>query len=598
MGHLHRYDPAFFYGVKTNRQGGRNVQYPLDQTQGMIFVSDPNFSKVRFFFKGEYRYEIDGYISAINRNRVLAVGVNGATAWVRFYKIGIDTAELLGEVSVPKNGSTYTRINRIELDSQGNVVLSLYQTLSSSALISICGLAQDGTVLFNETNGNGYANNRTFFNSIVTTLDGFSYWCARSTVLPGGLLVQKRDLEGELVSETKLEILSTDEIGMASVIDKRREFLFTDIRRVSGTRELVKIDLSTLSPVAYLDMGSDTITIEHSAISLDDEYIYYGLGNGNIYRCTHDLTGNELIFQVEGGHPVDTVYADQFGNIYVAYGYTIGLTEYTKVLLVRSNGDQIEVANRSGNNLKGSFDPGCRSLAPRPFPNPTPLPVPVIENVIVGEDNVRVTLEEITEVIVKSYKWYVDGEFVASTKVPEYTFEGLVIGQGYEVTIQITDNLMNSSELSEPTVISLVEPNRYWRLKINSNNGDANFVGTIEFELYDEEGGTKFSHQEGVIVTSPVYVEDLAKVNDGDINTGAKAYKKGYPLYIQYEMPNPIEVGYYGVGAWVNATGLAARSPRDWELQKSNDGELWETVHTALDQEGWARWQIRRFTIE
>lgn len=137
-------------------------------------------------------------------------------------------------------------------------------------------------------------------------------------------------------------------------------------------------------------------------------------------------------------------------------------------------------------------------------------------------------------------------------------------------------------------------PHRFYRLTVTANNGGG-LIGISELGVYASGG----SNQLAVAGTSAQghFGTNLANLVDGDTRTGLQA-TPGTPQNITIRLPTrpAAPATEYRVGAHFTTTDTAARSARDWSVERSHDGLAWDTWDTVTGESGWVVDEVRTFT--
>jgi hypothetical protein len=79
-----------------------------------------------------------------------------------------------------------------------------------------------------------------------------------------------------------------------------------------------------------------------------------------------------------------------------------------------------------------------------------------------------------------------------------------------------------------------------------------------------------------------------------DHNTGTGWFYRGPTGWLQYDLGHTELVERYTIRS---ASGLAARDPKDWQLQGSNDGSTWTTLDTQSNQAFAKRLELKTYAI-
>ncbi len=127
---------------------------------------------------------------------------------------------------------------------------------------------------------------------------------------------------------------------------------------------------------------------------------------------------------------------------------------------------------------------------------------------------------------------------------------------------------------------------RYFRLHITANNG-ATMTQLSEWQLYGNyyydrfynditfNGGELISSQDSEANSSKL--KALIDNNESTIYTlGATDIGTSNPAWIQYKSTMPVQLRAYSIAVGDDEN----KNPRNWNLQGSNDGNQWTTIHT------------------
>lgn len=143
----------------------------------------------------------------------------------------------------------------------------------------------------------------------------------------------------------------------------------------------------------------------------------------------------------------------------------------------------------------------------------------------------------------------------------------------------------------------------YYRIEILDNNGDANFTGILEFELFEEIGGTNYAlASEGGVATASMEDASLtaAKAIDGLITTGngwAANNLNVWPQWLQVQLSQARVIRYYNVGSYSSTSSTAVRSPKDWIMYGSNNGTDWTELSRVYNSTAWLFGVRRLYTM-
>ena len=152
------------------------------------------------------------------------------------------------------------------------------------------------------------------------------------------------------------------------------------------------------------------------------------------------------------------------------------------------------------------------------------------------------------------------------------------------------------------TVGADVAEKRYWRLYITENNGSTvTIIGEAEFTEFD--GGPDLTGA-GTAFASTEFSADYVAANafNNTFNTGADnpagrfwstANGSAVPSWLGYDFGEGNEVEVASVR--ILADRATDRPPRDFTVQSSADGVVWDDEWTVEEQIGWAIGEMREF---
>ena len=139
---------------------------------------------------------------------------------------------------------------------------------------------------------------------------------------------------------------------------------------------------------------------------------------------------------------------------------------------------------------------------------------------------------------------------------------------------------------------------RYYRLLIAANNGDTSWSGVLELELREAVGGANVAT--GGTASASAFASSPDLAFDGLFTSGNGwnvQNSNSWPIWLQYDFGEGVtrRVVEYRVGSYNTTNSTSARSSRIWELQGSNNGSTWTTVHRVGNQTGWTFGEMRTF---
>lgn len=145
---------------------------------------------------------------------------------------------------------------------------------------------------------------------------------------------------------------------------------------------------------------------------------------------------------------------------------------------------------------------------------------------------------------------------------------------------------------------------RFYRLMLDSNNGDPSFAGTSSLEFAQSPGGLDLVQTEGGKAYAAHNASGAAGTPagafDGNTRTGWAADPGRLPEFVQIDFGSgrePEGITHYRVGSFFVANTNGPRSPRDWRIQASYDMEHWTTLHTVTGESGWVVDEVREYSL-
>lgn len=145
---------------------------------------------------------------------------------------------------------------------------------------------------------------------------------------------------------------------------------------------------------------------------------------------------------------------------------------------------------------------------------------------------------------------------------------------------------------------------RFWRVYITANNGDA-YTSVQEIELRTTQGGVDVTTpaspagQSSFSISGVPY--DGAAVFNNEFSSAAAvvwvtAGATNPPHWVSVDLAIPMRV--VEIAIWSqNFTQGPARAPKDFEVQGSDDGVVWQTVSTHTAQTGWVAGTPKVFSV-
>lgn len=168
----------------------------------------------------------------------------------------------------------------------------------------------------------------------------------------------------------------------------------------------------------------------------------------------------------------------------------------------------------------------------------------------------------------------------------EYSDDGSSWTTKWSITGQTGWSTNETRVFTEPVPPTAGVPHRYWRVYVtaNNSNGTTGYAGFLELEMREALGGAD-QCTGGTASASGVDAGNVA-ANAFDNDTATRWYSSGtLPSWIRYD---------FGAGNEKNIIEFAAKSPgvqqytpRDFQLQFSDDGSTWGTLITVKGETNW-----------
>lgn len=131
-----------------------------------------------------------------------------------------------------------------------------------------------------------------------------------------------------------------------------------------------------------------------------------------------------------------------------------------------------------------------------------------------------------------------------------------------------------------------------WRLNVTANNGDSFFTEIAEMEFRAAVGGADQTNTSNAGPFGSSNASGVASAFDGTGAAGTPArFNSPVTGWIAYALQDPVAV----VEVAITADSAAARAPKDFSLDYSNDGRTWTTAFSKTGQTGWASDETRAF---
>lgn len=138
---------------------------------------------------------------------------------------------------------------------------------------------------------------------------------------------------------------------------------------------------------------------------------------------------------------------------------------------------------------------------------------------------------------------------------------------------------------------------RYWRVLITANDGDAQYVGFTEIEMRGSIGGPNLLVPQSAVNRAATANNSVNSNNEAwratdlSMSSGWLGSATALPAWWKYDFGSPWHSGASSVeikqiviyGSW----NAPSASPRDFQLQWSDDNTSWTTVLTVSGQTGW-----------
>jgi hypothetical protein len=164
--------------------------------------------------------------------------------------------------------------------------------------------------------------------------------------------------------------------------------------------------------------------------------------------------------------------------------------------------------------------------------------------------------------------------------------------------VAVVQGLMAAAAAGGPGV------HRYWRLYITANDGSTSFMGCTELILRDALGTNVSSP--GALTAPYSSSSDVNGLNAValafDSNTGSSGWLSATAASPQWCAVDLGATGLAGAteiksfdlyGSW----NAPSASPKDFELQWSDDGFAWTPAGVYTGQSGWTAAQLRSFSV-
>lgn len=142
---------------------------------------------------------------------------------------------------------------------------------------------------------------------------------------------------------------------------------------------------------------------------------------------------------------------------------------------------------------------------------------------------------------------------------------------------------------------------RYWRINITANDGDASFVGLLEAEFRAEHLGPNLTGGGTASASSnatPYFASQAFDSNWADRSGLNKSWAtNSTPTgWLRYDFGAPVTINE--IMLWARGDGVNAhtQSPKDFDIQSSDDNAVWTTEWSVVGSTGWINFEGRVFT--
>ncbi len=183
---------------------------------------------------------------------------------------------------------------------------------------------------------------------------------------------------------------------------------------------------------------------------------------------------------------------------------------------------------------------------------------------------------------------------VAGRDPKNWNFQGSNDGTTWTTLDARTNEAFASRLLTKTYALAAVATNRFYRLNITANNGDATNTQLAEWSF-----NTALTNTNPTITGSPAgnqtttAVEIAANLFDRRTDTKYLASNAATAI-VTAQLTSAEVIRAYTVAT---ANDVATRDPRNFNLEGSNDGTTWTVLDTQTDVVWQARYQLREFNI-
>ncbi|ASN69682.1 putative tail protein [uncultured Caudovirales phage] len=175
-----------------------------------------------------------------------------------------------------------------------------------------------------------------------------------------------------------------------------------------------------------------------------------------------------------------------------------------------------------------------------------------------------------------------------------YTDTDVDVGKTYYVRVGSVKNSVEKIS-NEKSIFVGTPGHRYWRVLVNE---------TVE-SLYLSIGEIFLVRNSNDLITSGKTYNQSSKSGakgaeacfDGIINGSLYWYTRisNLPAWVSIDMGNPVLVDRIDIA--MSTSAGVNESPKDFLIQRSNDGLVWETVKTVTGATGWTLGTRRQFFL-
>lgn len=177
-------------------------------------------------------------------------------------------------------------------------------------------------------------------------------------------------------------------------------------------------------------------------------------------------------------------------------------------------------------------------------------------------------------------------------RIPTGTVTGFPTSARFEAVIR--GRIIRDPRVANPDPVSA----RYWRIFITETRttSDTIFASIAEIELRATAGGADQTGSGTAYASSQTTNTASGAFDNNPATWWSSGSNESAPQWIAYDFGSAVSVAQITIQSG-NTAALAARAPRSFEVQYSDDGSTWETAVSFSNESAWATGEVRAYSV-